>query len=265
MKAGGWRWAAWGRRRWWWWWLPRGRWWRRRRIFWWVWYDLHSDLTRLNCHVAGDAGAELSEDRWSWSQACQGPWLISMSNDDAWGDISSHTCRAVGVIHDREQLQDVIPVSIPDKDGREGAERVSLLLWGVFLQGLLLKLLGLLTDWQLGLFAAAQGNCVWTLWPSSASHGWLEELQFPVGRVHESPSPLHLTSVQSSVNASRHWPAAARPCWVGRWKGELPFIRVFSLHEDLGTAEGAAVVVHGVVGGEWVAVREEGHVALWLG
>lgn len=108
-------------------------------------------MTRLNRHVAGNAGAEPPEDRWSWSLASQGPRVISLSKDNTGGNIPAYRSWAVGVIHDGEQifcsqLQRVIAVSIPDKDGREGALGASVLLAGLFLEGLLLKLPGLLTD-----------------------------------------------------------------------------------------------------------------------
>lgn len=76
--------------------------WRRWRwIFWGVWYDLHSDLTRLHSRVARDARAELPE--YGRSRSCQGPRLISLSKDNAGGDISAQRHGAAGVIHDGKQ------------------------------------------------------------------------------------------------------------------------------------------------------------------
>lgn len=75
----------------------------RRGVVRWVWYDLHGDLTWLHCHVVGNAGAELSQNRWGWSLAGQVPGLISLGNDNAGGHVPAHRYRTVGVIHDGAQ------------------------------------------------------------------------------------------------------------------------------------------------------------------
>ena len=256
------RWTTWRRCSWGRWIWPLGR---RRRwwIFWRIWYDLQSDLTRLNCHVVGDAGAELPEDRWSWSLASQRPGLFSLSHDNAGGDFSAHG-GAVGVIHDGEQsfrgqLEHIIAVSIPNKNGTQRALGASVLLGGLLLEGLLLKLPGLLTDRQPGLRAATQVELVRTVRPLPASHCGIENLPIPIIWVHEGLSPRHLVTVQPPVNAGRHRPDAPRPSWVGRRKVESLFRRT------LRTAKEAVVIIDRVVSGEGVVVREEGHVALWLG
>lgn len=98
-----------------------------------------------------------------------------------------------------------------------------------------------------------------------ASHGCLAYLRPPIVWVHKSLSPWPLATVHPSVNASRHRPDTPWPCWGWRREGELLFRWPLPLCKDIRTAEGTAVIVDRVVSGEWVAVREEGHVALWLG